>query len=109
MSVKSASLQSRFGNCSSVSCHLVACHLHSVLTIIVDHRPKNVCPANLIVTLSLLPRSSTFHTVNPSGSVISLVGRLLSRHVPLKGCDMFVNLEKAKTCTRLSSESLIFK
>ena len=108
MSVKSAFLESRFGDCSSVSFCFVA------------HRFSPFCPLLLTTGLKrmllkrdcntiVLPRSSTFLTMNARGSVISLTGGILSWHIPLRRRDMYINLKKAKTCTRFSKEPLLFK
>jgi len=60
------------------------------------------------VTLSLY-REAQLSLLWTLGVVISLAGGILSWHIPLRRRDMFINLQKAKTCTRFSRESLLFK
>jgi len=55
------------------------------------------------------PRSSSLHTENARGSVISLAHGFLSWHIPLWRRDMFINHWKAKTGTRFLRVSLSFK
>ena len=43
-----------------------------------------------------LPQSSALHIVNTGGSVISLAGSLLSGLIPLRRCDMFINLKEGE-------------
>ena len=44
---------------------------------------------------TVLPRSSTLHTVNAWDSLIPLAGDIFSRHIPLKRSDMFINLSES--------------
>ena len=55
------------------------------------------------------PRSSSLRAVNAGGAVISLARGFSSWHIPLWGRDMCINLWKAKTRTRFSTESLLLK
>ena len=55
------------------------------------------------------PRSSSLHTVNVRGSVISLACGFPSWHIPQWTRDMCINLQKAKSRTRFSRESLLLK
>ena len=54
-------------------------------------------------------QSSSLHNVNARGSVIALPGGFLSWHIPLRRCNMFINLSQVKTGTCFSRESLLFK
>ena len=58
-------------------CYFVAQHFPSVLPIIVDHRPKTSLRVHLKHDCNTiaLQRSSTLHSVNVRGSVVSLAGR----------------------------------
>ena len=63
------------------------------------------CDCNTIA----FPQSSSLHTVNARDYVISLAGSILSWHSPLGRCDMFINLEKAKTRAHFSRKFFLFK
>ena len=61
-------------------CYFVAQHFPSVLPIIVDHRPKTSLRVHLKHDCNAiaLQRSSTLHSANVRGSVVSLAGSFLS-------------------------------
>ena len=87
-----ASFNPSCGTCSLVFfCFGEARRFHFVLPIVV-HLERD---CNTIA----FPRSSSLHTVNARGSIISLAHGFSSWHIPLQRHDMIIDLWKAKTRT----------